>query len=214
MNNQGTKPGDIIYDSIPGIQKLYQTIHDVYPKDCLDRTFEIQQAFFVDDLYLGWSKDAKQRHDSEALYVVTENYRVTYDYTISGSKEEKHGEVTVPALMCTDLATVPTRLLRFVSGINRVGPHLEAIVVHDFLYVAWQLFHGSNDQHAKSEYKDFADDLCRHLLKAAGINFVKRNLMYYLGMNTFFTRWWYFEERDDNISISKGEMSRPSSKRA
>ena len=44
-------------------------------------------------------------------------------------------EVTVPAGMITDLTSVPW-LFRFLVG--RVGPWLEAAVLHDYLYLAWQ----------------------------------------------------------------------------
>ena len=213
MNNQGTKPGDVIGNSFikKSIPKI-KTIHDVYPKDCLNGTFEIQQASFVDHLCLGRHKDAKLRDNSEALYIVTKNYRVTYDYTVDrndgkGEVREK-GKVTVPALMCTDLATIPFAVVRWALDVGRVGPHLEATIVHDFLYIAWQLFHGANDQHAKSEYKAFADDLCYYLLKASGIGWIKRQALY-IGMDNFIARWWYFEEREEEKEISIPEDEDP-----
>lgn len=49
--------------------------------------------------------------------------------------EEDRRSITVSKGMLTDLASVP-RCFRWYAG--RVGPHLEAAIVHDFLYVAWQ----------------------------------------------------------------------------
>ena len=207
MNNQGTKPGDVIENSFikKSIPKI-ETIHDVYPDDCLNETFEIQEAFFVDHLCLGRNKDANRIGNPEALYIVTKNYTVTYDYIVDrgdgkGKVAEKGKEVTVPALMCTDLATIP-RLFRFLLGIGRVGPHLEAVIVHDFLYIAWQLFaHKDTNykQHARKAYKAFADNLFYYLLEASGVDPVKKRLMY-RGVNSS-VAWWYFEGRDNNISI-------------
>ena len=210
MNNQGTKPGYVIEDSFikKSIPKI-ETIHDVYPKACLKKKFKIRCASFKDHLCLGRHKDANQIGNSEASYIVTKNYRVTYTYTIGNSKEGNPGEVTVPALMCTDLATIP-RLLRFLLGIGRVGPHLEAVIVHDFLYIAWQLFayEGADcKQHAKKEYKAFADNLFYCLLETSGVDPVKRRLMY-RGVNSSIA-WWYFEGKDKNISILDDENPCP-----
>ena len=38
---------------------------------------------------------------------------------------------------------------------SRVGPHLEASIVHDWLYVAWQLEEGTE---ATEEWRLFADE--------------------------------------------------------
>ena len=45
--------------------------------------------------------------------------------------------IRAPRGTLTDLSSAP-RLLRPFVG--RVGPHLEATVVHDYLYVGWQVF--------------------------------------------------------------------------
>ena len=210
MSNQSVKAGGIIPNSIPGIQKIYKTIDCVYPTACLNKTFKIRRASFKDHLCLGRNKKHKNRNNSEALYIVTKNYRVTYDYTFDNGKKG-NDEVIVPALMCTDLATIPTRLLRFLLGIGRVGPHLEATIVHDFLYIAWQLFahQGANPkQHARKEYKAFADNLCYCLLKASRVGCVKKVLMY-VGMRIPFIAWWYFGGKDTNIGIPKNQNPCP-----
>ena len=63
-------------------------------------------------------------------------YIVAEDYKVSFKVDKTCYSVTVPAGMKTDFASVPSCL--GVFGITRVGPYLEACVVHDFLYIAWQ----------------------------------------------------------------------------
>jgi|GEM_PF-1069457 len=66
--------------------------------------------------------------DREADYVVAAPYTVRFK--VNG---DPHA-ITVPAGMMTDLVSVP-RGLRWL--VERVGPHLEAAIVHDFLFIAW-----------------------------------------------------------------------------
>ena len=74
--------------------------------------------------------------------------------------------------MLTDLASTlaPTRPL-----ISQVGPHLEASIVHGFLYIAWQDLGGGE---ARSEDRRFADKLMRIAMKAANVSSWKRFLIY------------------------------------
>jgi len=67
----------------------------------------------------------------DADYIVGADYKVRF--WIQGESAKR--TITVPKGMLTDLASVP----RFAQTIvARVGPHLEASIVHDFLYIAWQ----------------------------------------------------------------------------
>ena len=63
------------------------------------------------------------------------NCIVSQPYTVSFILDDERHEITVPRGMLTDLSSVP-RLARWIVG--RVGPHLEASIVQDFLYIAWQ----------------------------------------------------------------------------
>ena len=54
------------------------------------------------------------------------------DYEIDGDEWRR---LTVPRGLITDLTSVPRPLRVFVG---RVGPWLEAAIIHDYLYVAWQ----------------------------------------------------------------------------
>ena len=91
----------------------------------------------------------------EADYVIGQDYRVTFK--VDGVDRE----VVVPRGMLTDLASVP-RAFRWYAG--RVGPHLEASIVHDYLYMAWQDLEGRG---AEEIDRRFADDLfLQAMLKA------------------------------------------------
>ena len=67
------------------------------------------------------------------------SYIVDEDYTVSYKIDGVRTSLTVPRGMLTDLASVPA-IARPVIG--QVGPHLEASIVHDYLYVSWQLLDG------------------------------------------------------------------------
>ena len=67
----------------------------------------------------------------EAQYILAKPYRVSFELDNEGTRRT----IIVPTGMLTDLASVP-RPFRWYAG--RVGPHLEAAIVHDFLYVVWQ----------------------------------------------------------------------------
>src|SRR3546814_8946158 len=97
-----------------------------------DWSSDVCSSDLIDDLLLRRSIEAvKARSGGDADYVVGAAYRVRY--TLFG--DTRWREVVVPAGLTTDLASVP-RLVHAL--INRVGPHLEASIVHAWLYVAWQ----------------------------------------------------------------------------
>lgn len=90
-----------------------------------------------------------------ADYVIAEPYSVTVG--IDGVETT----ITVPAGMLTDLASVP-KAARSVVG--RVGRHLEASLVHDFLYIAWQDLEGVEPT---KRNRAFADQVFRAGMRAA-----------------------------------------------
>ena len=81
------------------------------------------------------------------------NYVVGWDYRVTFKVDGVERDVVVPRGMLTDLASVP-RAFRWYAG--RVGPHLEASIVHDYLYMAWQDLEGRG---AEEIDRRFADDL-------------------------------------------------------
>jgi len=103
-------------------------VHDPYP----DRKWSRIRGFsYESDLHLLRLRRGLPGIRREAQYIVAKPYLVSFKLDDEGNRRN----ITVPKGMLTDLASVP-RPLRWYAG--RVGPHLEAAVVHDFLYVAWQ----------------------------------------------------------------------------
>ncbi|MCZ6588301.1 MAG: DUF1353 domain-containing protein, partial [Alphaproteobacteria bacterium] len=69
----------------------------------------------------------KNRGDKEkdAEYILGEEYRVSYKL------DGQDREIKVPRGMLTDLSSAPR--IATLAGIGRVGTHLEASLVHDFM---------------------------------------------------------------------------------
>ena len=104
-----------------------------------------------------------------------QQYIVAEDYTVYYSLMNGEGEpVTVPKGMLTDLASVP-RFFRWYVG--RVGPHLEASIIHDYLYIAWQLTTDNGFPKPTREMRRFADDLMLVAMQEAGMG-CKSRLIY------------------------------------
>lgn len=99
-------------------------------------------------------------------------YIVSVDYVVSFKLDGDSRRITVPKGMLTDLVSVPW-LFRFLVG--RVGPQLEAAIIHDYLYVAWQDF---PDKDARDQDRRFADELMRVAMEAANVGSVKKFLIY------------------------------------
>ena len=81
-------------------------------------------------------------------------------------------QIVVPSGMLTDLTSSPWAARQIV---NRVGPHLEAAIVHDFLFLAWQDLPGRG---ARREDFRFANAVMREAMEAAGISGPVRTLIY------------------------------------
>ena len=108
----------------------------------------------------------KMRDGEDADYLLGQEYKVAYALDNGPLLE-----LTVPKGLLTDLTSTPSITRSLVS---RVGPHLEAAIVHDFLYIAWQLIPGRGAQ--KRDW-DFADKLMRAAMKEAKVSFTKRLLI-------------------------------------
>jgi Protein of unknown function (DUF1353) len=119
---------------------------------------EISDFEYLTPLRLCWDPRAGAKRDGEDTdYVVSDDYRVRYQ--LDGEARE----ITVPAGMLTDLVSVPWSARWLV---DRVGPYLEAAIVHDFLYIAWQDVAGRG---ARPEDRRFADELMRVAMETAGV---------------------------------------------
>ena len=120
---------------------------------------EITGFVYASNLHLCRAMTAVQtRTGEDANYVLAQPYRVTFK--LDGVPRE----IEVPKGMLTDLSSIP-RALRWV--VSRVGPHLEASILHDFLYIAWQDLPGYG---ARDEDRDFADELMRVAMQEAGVS--------------------------------------------
>ena len=156
-----------------------------------DPDIPITDFGYSDWLILGRAPFTLFRHDREAMYIVMKDFAVTM----------KIGALTVnivvPQGMTTDLASVP-KCFRNIVG--RVGPHLEACIVHDWLYIAWQL---QNRLPTKAD-KKFADNVLHAGAKAAGCSWATRwALKIAMGMPMF--SWRVFKERDSNLFVDLDE---------
>ena len=120
---------------------------------------EITGFVYASNLRLCRAMTAVQtRTGEDANYVLAQPYRVTFK--LDGVPRE----IEVPKGMLTDLSSIP-RALRWV--VSRVGPHLEASILHDFLYIAWQDLPGYG---ARDRDRDFADELMRVAMQEAGVS--------------------------------------------
>jgi hypothetical protein len=88
------------------------------------------------------------------------------------------------------MASVP-KVFRNIIG--RVGPHLEACIVHDWLYIAWQL---QEREPTKADHK-FANKVLYAGLKAANCSWVTRWGIK-ASMETPHFSWSVFKGRDTN----------------
>jgi len=125
---------------------------------------------------------AKLRIGEDAEYIVGADYTVTF------TVDDEETKVTVPAGLVTDLASVPL-LLRWLVG--RVGPHLEAAIVHDYLYVAWRF----NGRGVRRKDRRFADAVMLAGMRAADVNPIFRTFIYW--SLRLFGNWAYTRENTD-----------------
>ncbi len=132
-------------------------IPDPYPEGYQKNS--IVQFAYRSDLHLVRLKERLPGIGPEQQYIVAKDYEVRY--RLRGKQKMK--SVIVPKGMLTDLSSSP-RLFRWYVG--RVGPHLEATIVHDYLYIAWQLKCGVPPT---KQMRRFADDLKLAAMKEAGM---------------------------------------------
>ena len=134
---------------------------------------EITKVEYISPLILRREAAAIQttrRVSVDADYIVGEKYEMAYRL------DEERRTVTVPKGMLTDLSSSP----RFAAlvGIRRVGRHLEASIVHDFLYIAWQYLTDGTAREPRKEDRRFADELMLSAMESAGVGWTRRNLIY------------------------------------
>ncbi len=149
-----------------GTKKKYQTESSPYPEEYEDHS--IVEFGYMSDLQLLRLKKRLPQIDPEQQYIVAKDYTVCFKLKKKNCDSISTISITVPRGMLSDLASVPSGF-RWLVG--RVGPHLEAAIVHDYLYMAWQLEPSTNNGEKISmpERRRFADDLMLAAMRKAGM---------------------------------------------
>ncbi|MFQ6549902.1 DUF1353 domain-containing protein [Aestuariibius sp. 2305UL40-4] len=122
---------------------------------------------YLDALVLVRPKGSvEMRVGQDADYIVGAQFRIR----VLADGEQR--EVAVPPGLITDLTSVP-QFVRWVVG--RVGPWLEAAIVHDYLYIAWQDIEG---RRPLEQDRHFADRIMLEAMKTSAVGFVRRSVIY------------------------------------
>jgi hypothetical protein len=117
------------------------------------------------------------------------SYYVAEDYPVRFRVDGEERELVVPEGMLTDLASVPWFAR---SLVGRVGPHLEAAIVHDFLYIAWQLIEG---REPRREDWRFANEVMFAALWSARVG-ILREAAIRAALRLPVVSWSLFRERE------------------
>ena len=141
---------------------------------------EISDLYYETDLIL-WHPNPHSRpgiSSSRDLYVVMKPFEVSFKL------DGKEHCITVPKAMVTDLASVPWALRWYVG---RVGKHLEAAVLHDYLYIAWQIL----GIKPTKDMRCFSDKMMLAAMRASGVGRKRRKIIYkavsWFGRSSFFS---------------------------
>ena len=172
----------------------YDTIASSPYPDSEDINKKIVQFKYISSLVLVRKPEAiKRKSKRDPNYIVGKPYKA--QYKLEGDAQWRM--IVVPAGMLTDLASVP-RLAR--SFVGRVGRHLEAAILHDYLYGAWQDRDGGIPD---PEEREFADRLFRAAMAAANVSWIKRGAIFkavdWLGRRAF-------DSREEKRYVDVGEI--------
>ena len=151
-----------------------------------DATVEVVNVKFLDDLHLRkcLNQNLHPNYNSEQEYLVNAAYRVDVTLKLTHGRNDPnpafHTELcTVPEGMLTDLASVP-RALRWLVG--RVGPHLEAAIVHDYMFSFWS---GKFTKRIEKKYWKLANKIFLKAMEVRGTKCITRYSAY-LAVASFF----------------------------
>ena len=124
---------------------------------------------YLNDLHLTRQISAvKARRGRDANYVVAKNFEAEVQLESEGGEPYP---ICVPADFRTDLASVPPLARGYIG---RVGPHLEASVIHDWLYVAWR----EEKRRPTEQMRRFADDVFLFAMAEAKVGQLTRSVIY------------------------------------
>jgi len=119
---------------------------------------EVSNFAYFDVLHLVRHPQAPPDLGGRAKWQLSHDYRVAFDVAAGG--ESWRQEFVVPRGLFNDLSSVPPLLWSLVGPI---GPHLEASIVHDYLYMAWT---DHRDTPRRAD-RDFADAVFLAAMRAA-----------------------------------------------
>ncbi len=111
--------------------------------------------------------DFEYREDLHLIRLVTganKMFYVSFDYTVAFKRNSNPETVTVKKGVGTDLASIPSIVPKWIAA--KVESHLEAAVVHDYLYK-----YGTYE-------RETADNIFLAGMEAANVSWWKRQAMF------------------------------------
>jgi hypothetical protein len=107
---------------------------------------------------------------SDSLWQLSKDFGATFTVALEDGNT-KPWKITAPRGMYTDLASVPKAMWNIVGPIGR---HLEASILHDYLYMAWTDY----DRRASRRDWDFADLMLLTGMTVSKVTPFDRGLIY------------------------------------
>ncbi|PZX12264.1 uncharacterized protein DUF1353 [Palleronia aestuarii] len=130
------------------------------------------------------------------------DYILQHDFDCRIVIDGEERVLTAPRGLITDLTSVPIPFRIFVG---RVGPWLEAAILHDYLYVAWRFVEGRG---VRPRDRLFADRVMLLAMEAAGVGFVRRHAIY-LSLRLFGARGYATEDSPVFADLGDPALARP-----
>lgn len=136
-----------------------------FPAGKIDNITDFQ---YLDELKFVRHAQVHVNKTPKSLWQLSANFRARM--TVHPKDDDAYSlTIKAPRGLYTDLASVPDPLWSIVGPIGR---HLEASIIHDYLYMAWTDFRAK----AKRRDWDFADDVFAAGMKVSKVH--KRKLIY------------------------------------
>ena len=154
---------------------------------------DITDFEYLDELKFVRHAQVHVKKTPESLWQLSANFRVRM--TVHPEAGAPYGlTLMAPRGLYTDLASVPDALWGIVGPI---GPHLEASIVHDYLYMAWTDFRPK----ARRSDWEFADAMFLEGMKVSRVR--KRKLIHAvvhspIGWAVFRKKSYTLKERMEN----------------
>lgn len=159
---------------------------DPYPKTEIERVSDFK---YLDELLFVRHAKVHVNKPPKSIWQLAQKFRVSL--TVHPKDENPYPlDLEAPRGMMTDLASVPQAFWWFAGPI---GPHLEASIIHDYLYMAWT----DHRDAALKRDRDFADEVFKKGLSKSEAP--KRTVIHravrLAGWSVFKSKPYTFEER-------------------